>query len=140
MLIADVKDGRIASLPEDFDQAKRIVRLITGVDSFIRNNSDEVKHVVRQNRERLIATLPPRRVWLSVKHLRHIIHTDTDSEVMSFDYHEGMEDAIANGKQDTHRYSPYVADRGSEQCVSNRRSIPNHLPGLRRGSLLNPLS
>ena len=106
ILIADVKGGTTASLPVDFVQAKRIVRLITGVDSLIRNSSNKVKHNVRQNRERLIATLPPRRVWLSMKHLRHIVFTDTDCETVSFDYHEGKEDAIANGKRDTHR-SPF---------------------------------
>lgn len=88
--------GTTASLLEDFVQANRIARLVTGVDSLIRNSSNKVKHIVRQNRERLIATLPPRRVWLSIKRLRHMICTDTESETMSFDYHEGKEDAIAN--------------------------------------------
>ncbi|KAM0797655.1 hypothetical protein BDR22DRAFT_810083 [Usnea florida] len=140
ILIADVKGGTTASLLEDFVQANRIVRLITGVDSLIRNSSNKVKHIVRQNRERLIATLPARRVWLSIKRLRHMVYTGTESETMSFDYHEGKEDAIANGKRDTHRYPPYVADRDSELRVQKQRPIPNHLPDLRRRSLLDQSS
>ena len=140
ILIADVKGGTTASLLEDFVQANLIVRLITGVDSLIRNSNNKVKHNVRQNRERLIATLPPRRVWLSIKRLRHIIYTDTESETMSFDYHEGKEDAIANGKRDTHLYPPHVADRNSELCIPKEHPIPNHLSSLRRGFLLDQSS
>ena len=56
--------------------------------------------------------------------------SDTDSETMGFEYHEGKEDAIANGKRDTHRYPPYVANRDSELCIPKQHPIPNHLPGL----------
>lgn len=97
-----MKGGNYGSILEDFDQAKRIVRLITKVDSLIQRSSDDIKHVVRRNREDLIATLPPRRVWLSIKHLRRIVEQDhTNSQTMSFENVEGKEDVIVDGKPGT---------------------------------------
>ena len=94
-----MKGGNRAFILKDFDQAKRIFRLIAIVDSLIRESSNAIKRVLRQNTEDLIATLPPRRVWLSIKHLRGIVEQDhISSQTMSFESIEGKEDIIVDGK------------------------------------------
>ena len=87
-----------ASILEDYDQAKRIVRLISKVDASIRTRSDDLKLLVRRNREDLIAALPPRRVWLSIKQLRSLEHGDTDKQTTSVLNNGGKEDAIVDGR------------------------------------------
>ena len=82
----------------DMDQSKRIVQLIIKVDTSIKNCSGEVKRVVRQNREDLIASLTPRHVWLSVKCLRHIENSKATNQTTSFESNTDKEDVIVDGK------------------------------------------
>ena len=93
-----VKGGSQATLLEDLDQARRIVQLITKVDTLLRENSPEVKHVVRQHRDDLIFTLPPRRVWLSVKQLRFSEQGHTHGENLGLQDRKDKEDVIVDGK------------------------------------------
>lgn len=100
--LLNVKGGTSASILEDYDQAKRIVRLIGKVDALIRTKSNDLRLVVRRNRENLIAALPPRRVWLSIKLLRSLEHDDTDNQTTSVLNNGGKEDAIVDGKPSIH--------------------------------------
>lgn len=98
----NVKGGTSASILEDYDQAKRIVRLISKVDALIGTKNNDLRLVVRRNREDLIAALPPKRVWLSIKHLRSLEHDGTDNQTTSVVKKGGKEDAIVDGKPCIH--------------------------------------
>lgn len=91
------KGGSQATLLEDLDQARRIVQLVTKVDTLIRDYSAEVKHVVRQNRDNLIFTLPPRRVWLAVKQLRSFEQEDIHEKNLELQTRKDKEDVIVDG-------------------------------------------
>ena len=82
-------------------QAKQIVQLVIKVDTAIKNCSGEVKYVVRQNREDLIASLTPRHVWLSVKFLRHIENSKAKDQTTSFESNTDKEDVVVDGKRST---------------------------------------
>ena len=103
LLLLNVKGGSHATLLEDLDQARRIVQLIIKVDTLIRKYSPEVKHVVRQHREDLICTLPPRRVWLSVKELRSFEQEDDHGKILGFPIRKDKEDVIVDGKLGTQK-------------------------------------
>ncbi|CAF9943271.1 MAG: hypothetical protein ALECFALPRED_010974 [Alectoria fallacina] len=60
--------------------------------------NNDLRLVVRRNREDLIAALPPKRVWLSIKHLRSLEHDGTDNQTTSVVKKGGKEDAIVDGK------------------------------------------
>ena len=98
----NAEGGTSASSLKDFDQARRIVQLIINVDTLLRNKSGEIKQLVRQNREDLIATLPPRRVWLSVKRLRESSEGHAKDKARSFENNKHGEDAIVDGKSSIH--------------------------------------
>ena len=78
------------------------MQLIINVDTLVRNKSGEIKRVVRQNREDLIATLPSRRVWLSVKRLRELSEGHTKDNAVSLENNQNAEDAIIDGKFSLH--------------------------------------
>ena len=99
--LLNVIGGSQATSLEDLDQAVRIVQLITKVDTLIREYSPEVKHVVRQHRENLIFTLPPRRVWLSVKQLRNFKRGNTHEKNLGIQIGKEKEDVIVDGKLGT---------------------------------------
>ena len=83
------------------------MQLIINVDTLIRNKSGEVKRVVRENREDLIATLPSRQVWLSVKRLRELSEGHTKDNVVRLENNQiasHAEDAIIDGKSSIHRH------------------------------------
>ena len=80
------------------------MQLIIIVDTLIRDNSGEIKRVVRQNREDLIATLPSRQVWLSVKRLRELSQGHTKDNAVSLKNNQNAEDAIIDGKSSIHRH------------------------------------
>ena len=94
----NVKGGTPEFVLRDEDQAKRIVQLYIKVDNSIRRASSEVKMLVRKNQEDLIATLPPRRIWLSIKHLRHLDRYLKDKMTMNSEEHKDKEDAVVDGK------------------------------------------
>ena len=90
--------GTIESTFWDIDQGRLIAQLIIKVDTSIKNCSGEVKRVVRQNREDLIATLTPRHVWLSVKFLRSTDKSQVKNQSTSSESNTEKEDAIVDGK------------------------------------------
>ena len=94
----NVKGGTPEFVLRDNDQAERIVQLNIKVDASIRGASGEVTILVRKNREDLMATLPPRRVWLSIKHLRHLDRYRINKMTISSEKHKDKEDAIVDGK------------------------------------------
>ena len=120
--LLNVKGGCQATALEDLDQAKRIVQLITKVDTLIRAYSPEVKRTIRQHREDLIFTLPPRRVWLSVKQLRY-----TNEKSLGYQNIKNKEDVIVDGKLGTHIYRLGVTKVDSEPCLQTRFSSPDDL-------------
>lgn len=134
-LVAELEGGTPATYLADVIQAKRIVRLITKVDFSIRENSAEVKDVVLRNREDLIATLPSTRVWLAIKHLRHLVEEDINSPTLSFEITGGKEDAIAGGKPRVYLLKRCHTDRDSESRVQSQFSRSDHVPGFRHRSL-----
>ena len=99
----NVEGGSSASIYEDFDQAKRIVQFIIKIDTLVKKESSETKRLVRQNREALIATFPPRRVWLSVKQLRSFEQDHSSDKTMNIERYMDEEDAVVDGKP---RYLP----------------------------------
>ncbi|MCJ1395577.1 hypothetical protein MMC18_008463 [Xylographa bjoerkii] len=73
--------GSPESLPKDMDQARKMMNFVIKVD-------DEV----RLNRQELLTTLPPRRVWLFLKQIRNLGRSH-DPEM------DGPEDVIATASQ-----------------------------------------
>ena len=122
-----VKGGSQATLLEDLDQAKRIVQLITKVDTLLRENSPEVKHVVRQHRDDLIFTLPPRRVWLSVKQLRFSEQGHTHGKNLGLQNRKDKEDVIVDGKLGTQKHQYGVTEVDSEPRLQLRLPSSDHL-------------
>ncbi|KAG6991107.1 hypothetical protein G7Y79_00057g090890 [Physcia stellaris] len=55
----------------DFQQAELVMRLIGITDSIINCSDASLKGTIRKNREDLICSLPPQRVWLLVKIMRN---------------------------------------------------------------------
>lgn len=95
-----ITGGTRRSLAYDFDQARRIVKLFIKTDSMIRFATFETTRAVHRNREQLISTLPARRVWLFVKHLRTLSKQDPATAVRPFEMPidcDGVEDAFADG-------------------------------------------
>ncbi|MCJ1436100.1 hypothetical protein MMC27_005478 [Xylographa pallens] len=84
--------GSPESLPKDMDQAKKIVNLVIKVDVCIQRLSTKEKDQVRLNRQELLITLPPRRVWLFLKQIRNMGRSH-DPEM------DGSEDVIAAAAQ-----------------------------------------
>ena len=125
--LLNIKGGSEATLLEDLDQAKRIVQLITKVDTLIKSYSPEVKHVVRQNRDDLIFTLLPRRVWLSVKQLRSFEQGDIHEKNLDFQTRKDKEDVIVDGKLGAHNHRYSVTKVDSEPRLQPRLSSSDHL-------------
>ena len=121
------KGGSQAALFEDLDQAKRIVQFITKVDTMLRRYSPEIKHVVRQHRDDLIFTLPPRRVWLSVKQLRSFEHEYTHEKKSGFQERKDKEDIIVDGKLGTQKRRYGVTKVDSEPRLQLRLSSSDNL-------------
>ena len=66
----------------------------------MRMQNNAIKAVIRQNREDLISKVPPRRVWLFVKQLRHLSKRDPNTKQLRNGQNfvmDGVEDAFANG-------------------------------------------
>ena len=66
----------------------------------MRHQRSDVRRTVLQNRENLIATLPPRRVWQTVKYLRMLGEIQDKNKDLSFE----KEDIIVNGESSDHRH------------------------------------
>lgn len=95
-----IKGGTRRSLANDLNQARRIVRLFIKTDSMTRWVTFETKKILHHNREQLISTLPARRVWLFVKHLRTLSKQDFATTIRPFDKSidgDGVEHAFADG-------------------------------------------
>ena len=133
--LLNVKGGSQATLLEDLDQAKRIVQLITKVDTMLRKYSPEVKHVVRQHRENLIFSLPPRRVWLSVKQLRSSEQGNTHEKNSGIQNCKDKEDVIVDGKPGSQKHRYGVTKVDSEPRLQPRLSSSDHLQYFLSGSL-----
>ena len=123
----NVKGGSQGTLLEDLDHAKRIVQLIIKVDTFVKNYIPKVKNVVRQHRDDLIFTLPPRRVWLLVKEIRSFEQGDIHEMSWEFGTRKDKEDVIVDGKLGTHDHLYGVTEIKSEPRLRFRLSSSDHL-------------
>ena len=94
-MISLLQGGSPESLPKDMDQAKKMMNLVIKVDVCIQRLSANEKDQVRLNRQELLITLPPRRVWLFLKQIRNMGRSH-DPEM------DGPEDVIAAGEDRDH--------------------------------------
>ena len=97
--------------------------------------SPEVKHVVRQHRDDLIFTLPPRRVWLSVKQLRSSEQGHTHEKNLGFQNRKDKEDIIVDGKLGIQKHRYGVTKVDSERRLQIRLSSSYHLQDFLSRSL-----
>ena len=125
--VLNVEGGTPASVIRDLDQTMRIVQFIIKVDTSMKKESLEVKQSVRKNREDWIATLPPRRVWLSVKHFRYLERGRTNDKTMGLESNKHKEDSIIDGKPSIHQYRCGLIEMYSEPHLQTRLPSPDHL-------------
>lgn len=84
----------------DFQQAELVMRLIGITDGIIKRSDASLKSRVRKNREDLICSLPPQRVWLLFKILRKwtsLRQPPSTLEQAGLTDSDDHEDALAQG-------------------------------------------
>ena len=90
--------GNQITIMHDLTQASRIMRLLVITDRIIKSSDFELKSVIRKQREDLICSLPPKRVWLFVKQMRTIgLHARKPMSEREQLGVEGVEDIFVEG-------------------------------------------
>ena len=114
-MVEDVLNLRLAggsglTMPKDFDQAKKMLNMRIKIDVWSHGLDETIRVEIRENLRDLFCQLPPRRVWLFLKHTRHMQLTRKKPEetggsnLAMNDLMDGPEDVIANSEFLVDRY------------------------------------